>query len=136
MEVVPPDDERAGHLRRDNLAGQNAATDRDVASERAFFVCGALRNLVWNNLKSAQTNVCAANGLCGGLEAKTNILVPALLLGGDLLAAWTGDEHIENTDKAKTHPGLWHSGRWAAFGTPFRSGWQSSAGARPERADN
>jgi hypothetical protein len=38
VEVVPPDDDGAGHLRRDNFARQNTATNRDVPSERAFFV--------------------------------------------------------------------------------------------------
>lgn len=32
------------------------------------------------------TDICAVNGLRGGLEAKTNILVPALLLSRNLLS--------------------------------------------------
>lgn len=86
VEVVPPDDDCAGHLRRDNLARQDTATNRDVTSERALFVCGELNKpQVYDS--SRRTNVCAANGLCGGLEPQADILVPALLLGGDLLAA-------------------------------------------------
>ena len=38
MEVVPPDDNRTGHLRRDNTAGQDTATNRDVTGEGALLV--------------------------------------------------------------------------------------------------
>ena len=39
VQVISPDDERAGHLGRDDLAGQDAAADRDVAREGALLVC-------------------------------------------------------------------------------------------------
>ena len=38
MEVVPPDDNGAGHLRRDDTAGEDAATDGDITSEGALLV--------------------------------------------------------------------------------------------------
>lgn len=39
VEVVAADDEGAGHLGRDDTAGEDAATDRDIARERALLVC-------------------------------------------------------------------------------------------------
>ena len=39
MEVVPADDEGAVHFGGDDLAGQDTATDGDVASEGALLVC-------------------------------------------------------------------------------------------------
>ena len=39
VEVVPSDDDGAGHLGRHDLAGQNTATDGDVAGEGALLVC-------------------------------------------------------------------------------------------------
>lgn len=38
MQVVSPDDDGTGHLGRDDLAREDAATDRDVTSERALLV--------------------------------------------------------------------------------------------------
>ena len=39
VEVFAADDERAVHLRRNNCAGEDTATDRDEACEGAFLVC-------------------------------------------------------------------------------------------------
>lgn len=39
MEIVPSDDDRAIHFGRNDLASQDATTDRDITSEGAFFVC-------------------------------------------------------------------------------------------------
>ena len=41
VEVVPADDEGAGHLGRDDTAGEDTATDGDVASEGALLVYSA-----------------------------------------------------------------------------------------------
>lgn len=38
MKVVPPYDDGAGHLCRNDTAGQDAATDRNIASEGALLV--------------------------------------------------------------------------------------------------
>ena len=38
VEVVTADDDSAGHLRRDDTAGQNATTDGDLTSEGALLV--------------------------------------------------------------------------------------------------
>lgn len=39
-EVVPADDDGAGHLAgRDDLAGEDATTDGDIAGEGALLVC-------------------------------------------------------------------------------------------------
>ena len=43
VEVVPTDDKRAGHFGRYDTAGQDAATDGDVASEWALLVCSKLK---------------------------------------------------------------------------------------------
>lgn len=39
VEVVAADDEGAGHLRRDDTAGEDTATDGDLAGEGALLVC-------------------------------------------------------------------------------------------------
>ena len=38
MEVISSNDECSGHLRRDNTAGEDTATDRDVTGEGALLV--------------------------------------------------------------------------------------------------
>ena len=38
VEVIPTDDDSAGHLRRDNTPGQDATTDGDLAGEWALLV--------------------------------------------------------------------------------------------------
>ena len=38
VEVVAADNDGAGHLRRDNTAGEDTATDGDVAGEGALLV--------------------------------------------------------------------------------------------------
>lgn len=38
VEVLPSDDDGAGHLGRHNLAGEDATTDRDLSGERALLV--------------------------------------------------------------------------------------------------
>ena len=45
------------------------------------------------------TNVSAVDRLRGGLEAKTNILVPPLLLGGDLLARRLRAKSVPKAEK-------------------------------------
>lgn len=67
VEVVPSDDDGTVHLGRDNGAGQNTATDRNSADERALLV-----------------NVRAADGLLRGLEAQADVLVPSLRLALDV----------------------------------------------------
>lgn len=39
MEVVPSDDNGAGHFGGNNFAGQDTATDGDFTSEWAFLIC-------------------------------------------------------------------------------------------------
>jgi len=56
VQVVSADDNGAGHLVLDNDAGQNASTNRHVASERTLLV-----------------NVGASQGLSWSLEAQADI---------------------------------------------------------------
>jgi len=72
VEVLATDDDGALHLGGDDLTIEDAATDGNIASERALLV-----------------NVVTLDGLLGGLEAQTNLLVPAVVLGG-LLASDLG----------------------------------------------
>lgn len=71
VEVLATDDDGALHLGGDDLTSEDAATDGDITSEGALLV-----------------DVVALNGLLGGLEAKTDLLVPAgvldRLLAGNL----------------------------------------------------
>lgn len=69
VEVVPADDDGAGHLRGHDTAGQDATTDGNFTSEGAFLI-----------------NVGSANGIRRRLEAQADILVPPLIFGGDLLS--------------------------------------------------
>ena len=91
VQVVPSNDDSTGHLGRDNTAGQNTTTNRDVTRERALLVFQDPDTFVSACLTSryllGRTNVSAVDRLSRRLEAKTNILVPPLVLGGDLLSA-------------------------------------------------
>jgi hypothetical protein len=60
VEVLAADDESAVHLGGDDGAGQDTATDRDLADEGALLV-----------------DVVAVNGGLGGLETQTDVLVPS-----------------------------------------------------------
>lgn len=70
VQVVPSDDDGVGHLGRLDNSGKDSASDRDFTGEGALLV-----------------NVGTVDGLGGGLESKTDILVPTLGLGVDLLSA-------------------------------------------------
>ena len=63
VEVLATDDDGALHLGGDDLTSEDAATDGDITGEGALLV-----------------DVVALNGLLGGLEAKTDLLVPAVVL--------------------------------------------------------
>jgi hypothetical protein len=39
VQVIPADNERSRHFCRDNFAGQDSPTNRDVAGKGAFLVC-------------------------------------------------------------------------------------------------
>ena len=60
VEVLAADDQSAVHLGGDDGAGQDTATDRDLANEGALLV-----------------DVVALNGGLGGLETQTDVLVPS-----------------------------------------------------------
>ena len=77
VEVLATDDDGALHLGGDDLSVQDAATDGNIAGEGALLV-----------------NVMTLNSLLGGLETKTDILVPAVVLNR-LLAGNLGV--LENT---------------------------------------
>lgn len=70
VEVLSSDDDSVGHLSRVDDTVKDSASDRDVTSEGALLV-----------------DVGAVDGLVGGLETETDILVPSLSLGSNLLAA-------------------------------------------------
>jgi len=70
VQVVATHGDRALHLGGHDDATQNAATDVDVAGERALLV-----------------NIGSLDGFLGGLEAQTNRLPPAHGLGAQLLVA-------------------------------------------------
>jgi hypothetical protein len=72
VEVLATDDDGALHLGRDDLASEDTTADRDITGEGALLV-----------------DVVTLNGLLGGLEAKTDLLVPAVVLDG-LLAGNLG----------------------------------------------
>lgn len=63
VEVLATDDDGALHLGGDDLTSEDAATDGDITGEGALLV-----------------DVVALNGLLGGLETKTDLLVPAVVL--------------------------------------------------------
>jgi len=76
MEVVPPHDDSALHLRRDDKSLQDLTANGDIASEGALLV-----------------DVRSLDGRVGGLDAQADILDPSHgldLLGIDV--ALTGDE--------------------------------------------
>lgn len=70
VEVLSSDDDSVGHLGRVDDTVKDSASNRDIASEGALLV-----------------DVGAVDGLIGGLETETDILVPSLSLGSNLLAA-------------------------------------------------
>jgi len=72
VEVLTTDDDGTLHLGGDDLTSEDAATDGDITGEGALLV-----------------DVVSLNGLSGGLEAKTDLLVPAVVLDG-LLAGNLG----------------------------------------------
>src|SRR5690348_8025019 len=72
VKVLATDDDGALHLGGDDLTGEDAATDGNIAGEGALLI-----------------NVVTLDGLLGGLEAETNLLVPAVVLDG-LLASNLG----------------------------------------------
>lgn len=86
VKVVPAHDDGAVHLCALHLSAENTATNRNIANEGALLV-----------------NVVTLNSLLGGLEAKTNRLVPpvATLAGnlggllGDLLVAAGNEKNRE-----------------------------------------
>lgn len=86
VQVVAADDDSTGHLGRDDTASHDTATDGDIAGEGALLVCGPGVHLCMYTLEALRTNVSALDRLGRGLEAQTNILIPPLLLSGDLLA--------------------------------------------------
>ena len=72
VKVLATDDDGALHLGRDDLTSEDTTTDGDIAGEGALLV-----------------DVVTLNGLLGGLETKTDLLVPAVVLDG-LLAGNLG----------------------------------------------
>lgn len=67
VQVLTTDDNGAVHLGRNDSSGENATTDRYLTNEGALLV-----------------NVSTTDSLFGGLEAKTNLLVPPLVAAVDL----------------------------------------------------
>jgi len=65
VEVLATDDDGALHLGGHDLTGQDTTTDRDITGEGALLI-----------------DVVTLDGLLGGLETKTDILVPTVALGG------------------------------------------------------
>lgn len=62
VEVLTTNDDSTVHLGRNNGTGEDTATDGDKTGEGALLV-----------------NVVAVDGLTGGLETETNVLVPTLV---------------------------------------------------------
>ena len=95
MEVVPADDDGAGHLRGHDTAGQNATADGNFPSEGAFLICHPqastppIKQHRPCAIPRKRTDVSAINGIRRSLEAQTDILVPPLIFGGDLLSDCT-----------------------------------------------
>lgn len=67
VEVLTSQDDGTVHLGRDDSSSEDLSTDRDKTNEGALLV-----------------NVGSLDGLLGGLETKTNILIPSLGLLVDL----------------------------------------------------
>ena len=87
-----------------------------------------------------RTDVCTVDCFRRGLEAKTNILVPPLLLGGDLLATCESSLHEHPAADqgwialcARTYRGPSRFGRCAASGMPSRSDSITVSTRRPSR---
>lgn len=75
VEVVTADDDGTVHLGRDNSTGQDTATNGDATGEGALLV-----------------DVGTNDGLLGGLETETNLLVPTL--GGLVDLRFGGSEDV------------------------------------------
>jgi len=100
VEVVPSDDDGVGHLGRLHNSGKDSASDRDFTSEGALLVYmyetsnkppGIISVVCRQQLGAGLcrlTDVSSVDGLGRGLEAKTDILVPTLGPGVDLLSAY------------------------------------------------
>lgn len=67
VKVVATDNDSSVHLGGDDGTSQNSSTDRDLTDKGALLV-----------------DVGTLDGLLGGLETKTDILIPTLGLLGDL----------------------------------------------------
>ena len=65
VEVLTTDDDGTLHLGGDDLTGQDTTTDGDITGEGALLI-----------------DVGTLDGLLGGLETKTDILVPTVVLDG------------------------------------------------------
>ena len=76
VKVVPSDDDGVGHLGGPDDTREDSASDRNVTGEGTLLV-----------------DVGSVDGLSGGLETKTNILVPSLGLGVDLLSTLIAARH-------------------------------------------
>ena len=95
MEVVPSNDDGVGHLGGLYDSGKDSASDRDFTGEGALLVYkhgpGRRRSvpgLYHHTTRTRRlTDVSPVDGLGGGLETKTDILVPTLGPGVDLLSA-------------------------------------------------
>ena len=95
VEVVPADDDGAGHLRGHDTACQDATADGNFTSEGAFLIYRPQASTLPIKhprpcaISRKRTNVGAANGIRGRLEAQADILVPPLIFGRDLLSNCT-----------------------------------------------
>lgn len=97
MEVVPSDDDGVGHLGGLYDSGKDSASDRDFTGEGALLVCTSSKPGIPVSLlpiskyhsrgNAGLTDVSSVDGLGRGLETKTDILVPPLGPGVDLLSA-------------------------------------------------
>lgn len=93
VEVFTADDDGAVHLGRDDLAGENASTDRDETREGALLVdVSALNSLTGSlytrgKLVSFRSQIPTRKTQKRGptdLEAEADLLVPAAVLAGNL----------------------------------------------------
>ena len=97
VEVVPSNDDGVGHLGRLYDSGKDSASDRDFTGEGALLVYRhgpgrrqrrSVPELYHGLMRTGRlTDVSPVDGLGGGLETKTDILVPTLGPGVDLLSA-------------------------------------------------
>lgn len=98
MQVISSDDDGVGHLDRVDHPSQNTSTDGDVTGEGAFLVWQFETSDVLVSAPSSQlggaervigehTDVGTVDGLSGSLESQTDVFVPTLGFGGDLLTA-------------------------------------------------